>query len=185
MIETDTVVLGAGSPLMGDDGLGIEVVDTLSRRWAGAPDLQFVDGGVWGMRVLPHIEGAKRLVIVDAIRAGRAPGTLVRLEREEVPLHMRQKFSPHQIDLSEVLALAALRGTLPPELVALGLEPERVEPYEGLSSPVRARIPELLEAIERQLADWGHALEPRVPADAPPSPAAERVRSAPEVTGRA
>lgn len=167
MIETDTVVLGAGSPLMGDDGLGVEIVDTLSRRWSDTPDLQFLDGGIWGMRVLPHVEGAKRLLIVDAIRAGRAPGTLVRLERGEIPRHFRQKLSPHQIDLSEVLALAELRGTFPSEAVALGIEPERVEPYAEISPPVRARIPELLDAIERQLAEWGHTLLARRTAGPP------------------
>jgi len=161
MIETDTVVLGVGSPIMGDDGIGCEVVDTLSRRWADTPALQFLDGGVWGMRILPHVEGANRLLIVDAIRAGGEPGALVRLEREEIPMHVRQKLSPHQIDLSEVLALAELRGTLPAEVVALGIEPERVEMYEELSPSVRATVPRLIAEVERQLEAWGHTLEPR------------------------
>jgi hydrogenase maturation protease len=161
MIESETVVLGVGSPLMGDDGLGVEVVETLSRRWADTPELQFLDGGVWGMRILPHIESAKRLLIVDVIRAGRVPGALVRLERDEIPRHVRAKLSPHQIDLSEVLALAELRDTFPAEAVALGIEPVRVEMYEELSPAVRATVPQLIEAIERQLAEWGHALEPR------------------------
>jgi hydrogenase maturation protease len=161
MIETDTVVLGVGSPLMGDDGLGCEVVDTLSRQWADSAELQFLDGGVWGMRILPHIEGARRLLIIDAIRTGGPPGALVRLERSEIPRHLRQKLSPHQIDLSEVLALAELRGTLPVELVALGIEPERIEMYEDLSPLVRETVPRLIAAIEEQLAVWGHTLEPR------------------------
>ncbi|MDX1393529.1 MAG: HyaD/HybD family hydrogenase maturation endopeptidase [Gemmatimonadota bacterium] len=164
MIEGGTLVLGVGSPLMADDGLGVEAVGTLSARWEESADLHFVDGGVWGMLVMPHIDAADRLLIIDVIRTGDEPGTLIRLERDEIPLHLRTKLSPHQIDLSEVLALAELRGTFPPEAVALGIEPARVEAYEGLSPPVRKTVPALLEAVERQLEAWGHQLRPLPPA---------------------
>lgn len=156
-----TVVLGAGSPLLGDDGLGVEVVTTLSERWCESPTLSFLDGGIWGMRLLPYIEDARRLLVVDAIRAGAAPGTFVRLEREAIPRHLRGKLSTHQVDLGEVFAVAELRGRFPNEAVALGIEPERFEDFERLSPAVRATVPELIEAVERQLADWGHVLEPR------------------------
>jgi hydrogenase maturation protease len=159
--DVGTVVLGAGSPLLGDDGLGVAVVATLAERWAESPTLRFLDGGVWGMRLLPHIEDAGRLLIVDAIRSGAEPGTLLRLEREEIPRHLRGKLSTHQIDLGEVFAVAELRGRFPAEAVALGIEPESFDGFDELSATVRARLPELVSAIEEQLKAWGHALEPR------------------------
>lgn len=160
MTDGLTVVLGAGSPLMGDDGLGVEIVESLSRRWAEGPALRFLDGGVWGMRLLPYVEEADRLVVVDVIRAGREPGSFVRLERDEIPRYLRNKISPHQIDLGEVFAVAELRGTFPREAVALGIEPEQVQAYEPISDSVRAAVPQLVEAVEAQLRAWGHALEP-------------------------
>lgn len=157
----DTVVLGAGSPLVGDDGLGVEVVATLAERWIESPTLHFLDGGVWGMRLLPYIEDARRLLVVDAIRAGSEPGTLVRLERDEIPRHLRGKLSTHQIDLGEVFAVAELRGRFPEEAVALGIEPASFDGFEELSGVVRARVPALIDAVERQLEAWGHVLVPR------------------------
>jgi hydrogenase maturation protease len=159
--EKTTVVLGAGSPLMGDDGLGPEVIARLAERWEESPTLRFLDGGVWGMRLLPHIEDADRLLVVDAIRAGEEPGTLVRLEAHEIPRHMSSKLSVHQIDLGEVFAVAELRGRFPPEAVAIGIEPEFVQAYVPLSDLVRAKLPELIEAVEQQLQAWGHQLEAR------------------------
>jgi hydrogenase maturation protease len=159
MIDHETVVLGVGSPLMGDDGLGVEVVETLRHMWAPDPDLVFLDGGTWGMRVLPYIESARRLLLLDVIRDGQEPGALIRLERDELPRHLKQKLSPHQIDLSEVLALAELRGTFPEDAVALGIEPEVVELHDGLSETVKATVPELIEAVRDQLEAWGHTLE--------------------------
>ena len=161
MTEKTTVVLGAGSPLMGDDGLGVEVVEALAERWEESPTLRFLDGGVWGMRLLPYIEDADRLIVVDAIRAGTQPGALVRLERNEIPRHMHAKLSPHQIDLGEVFAVAELRGHFPPEAIAIGIEPEIVQAYVPLSDVVRASVPDLVEAVERQLEEWGHELQPR------------------------
>jgi hydrogenase maturation protease len=161
MTEGGTVVLGVGSPLMGDDGLGVQVVEMLRDRWAHDPSLVFLDGGTWGMRVLPYIEDASRLLLLDVIRAGRQPGQVIRLDREALPRHLYQKLSPHQIDLGEVLALAELRGTFPSEAVALGIEPAEVELHHGLSSTVEASVPELLDEVRAQLEAWGHALEPR------------------------
>ncbi len=161
MTEKTTVVLGAGSPLMGDDGLGVEVVEALAERWEESSTLRFLDGGVWGMRLLPYIEDADRLIVVDAIRAGVEPGALVRLERNEIPRHMHAKLSPHQIDLGEVFAVAELRGHFPPEAIAIGIEPEIVLAYGPLSEVVRASVPDLIEAVERQLEEWGHELQRR------------------------
>ncbi|HSH76340.1 MAG TPA: hypothetical protein VLA09_11700, partial [Longimicrobiales bacterium] len=67
----------------------------------------------------------------------------------------------HQIDLGEVLALAQLRGSFPPEAVALGVEPDTVELRDGLSPTVRASLPRLLEAVGAQHAAWGHTQDAR------------------------
>ena len=160
MTEHQTVVLGAGSPLMGDDGLGIEVLQTISQKWTETPGLRFLDGGIWGMRLLPHIEEADRLLVIDAVHSGAAPGTLMRLKREDIPRHLRTKLSTHQIDLSEVFAVAELRGTFPREAVVLGIEPARIDAYMEISAEVMATVPLLIQAVERQLESWGHRLVP-------------------------
>jgi len=154
-----TVVLGVGSPLMGDDGVGVEAVDRLRRGLIPLAGVDLLDGGTWGMHLLPEIEDAHRLLVLDAIYDGRAPGTVVRLEKEEIPRLLYQKVSPHQIDLREVFALAELRGTFPREAVALGVEPREVELQEGLSEAVEAALPILLEAAVAQLRAWGHPAE--------------------------
>ena len=156
MTGARTVVLGVGSPLMADDGLGVSVVETVRSRWGPDPDVAFLDGGTWGMQILPWIEEADRLLIIDAIKAGGPAGSLVRLEDGEIPRHLHQKLSPHQIDLGEVLALAQLRGTFPGEAVALGIEPALIELQEGFSEVVAETVPALVDAVEAQLASWGH-----------------------------
>jgi hydrogenase maturation protease len=156
----NTAVIGVGNPLMGDDGVGLEALRRLEARWHLPPEVETVDGGTWGMNLLHVIEGADAVVLLDAIRAGESPGTVVRLDRDQLPRMFVHKISPHQIDLQEVLALAELRGGLPERMVALGVEPERIELGVELSATVRASMDELESVLTELLADWGHVMDP-------------------------
>lgn len=157
--RTGTVVIGLGNPLMGDDGLGLVA---LTRLQAGGtpPDVELIDGGTWGMNLLPTIETAHRILFIDAIDTGGAPGTLQVLERHQLPRYLATKISPHQVDLRDVLAVAELRGHLPDETVAIGLQPGALETPFELSRAVQDRLDELVTAVTRRLATWGHEVRP-------------------------
>lgn len=157
---TRTVVLGLGNMLMADDGVGLAALARLREEWCLPHDVELVDGGTWGMNLLHVVEGADRLLIFDAISQGRAPGSLIRLEGNDIPRFLMQKVSPHQIDLREVLALADLRGMLPRHLIALGIEPARVEMSTELSPAVEARLDDLVWMGVETLEEWGILCRP-------------------------
>ena len=152
-----TVVLGLGNMLMADDGVGLMALARLQEEWFVPHEVDLVDGGTWGMNLLHIVEDAERLLILDAIDVGGTPGALVRLEGGDIPRFLATKLSPHQIDLREVLALAELRGMLPQQLVALGLQPGRIELSTELSPPLAARLDELVRAGIATLEHWGFA----------------------------
>jgi hydrogenase maturation protease len=159
----ETLVIGLGNPIMADDGLGIAALERLREGWTLPESVQLVDGGTWGMNLLPLVEEASELLLLDAIDWGGPIGQLIVIEREQVPRFLGHKLSPHQIDLREILALAELRGGLPAKLVAMGLQPARVEMFSGLSPGVECRMDQLLAAVIQRLERWGHvakALEP-------------------------
>jgi hydrogenase maturation protease len=158
--RTGTVVIGLGNPLMGDDGLGLAGLAHLRDHWTFDPPVALTDGGTWGLTLLPMIEDAERVLLLDAVNVGAAPGALVRLERADLPRVLATKLSPHQIDLREVLALAELRGTLPASIVAIGLQPAEITMRTSLSAPVVAGLPGLMEEVLAQLAAWGHRALP-------------------------
>lgn len=151
-----TVVLGVGNPLMGDDGLGLVVLEQLRGRGPFAPPVELVDGGTWDMNLLHMVEGAERLLLLDAVSAGLPAGKLVELWGDDLPKYLSHKVSPHQIDLREVLAIAALRGTTPRELVAVGVQPAKIEWGVELSAEVRNALPALVDRAVAVLNDWGH-----------------------------
>ncbi len=151
-----TLVLGLGNPLMGDDGLGLRALARLRQEWA-VDGAELVDGGTWGMNLLPLIEDARRVLLLDAIDVAATPGTLVELEQDQIPRLFARKLSPHEVDLREVLALAELRGTLPAETVALGIQPRAVELSTELTPEVAGRLDALLERVIARLRTVGHA----------------------------
>jgi hydrogenase maturation protease len=161
----ETLVIGLGNPIMADDGLGIAALERLREGWTLPESVRLVDGGTWGMNLLPLVEDASELLLLDAIDRGKPAGELVVLEREEVPRLFGLKLSPHQIDLREVLALAEWRRRLPARLVAIGLQPARVEMFAGLSPELEGGMDRLLAAVIERLERWGRAakrLEPLV-----------------------
>jgi hydrogenase maturation protease len=162
----DTVVIGLGSPLMGDDGLGIVALNRVCEGWSFEPHVEFVDGGTWGMNLLHLIEGAKHVLFIDAINDSASPGEVVVVERERLPKFLATKLSPHQIDLKEVLALAELRGTLPEHTVAIGQQPARVEMSTELSAVVLNKLDALCERVVGRLDEWGHTAQRAVGVDA-------------------
>ena len=156
-----TTVIGLGSPLMADDGLGLVALGMLREQWSFDPPVELVDGGTWGMNLLPIIESAGRLLLMDAIDIGAEPGRCIVLERSQLPKFLSTKISPHQVDLQDVLSLAEFRGTLPRDTVAIGLQPARVVMSADLSPHIHRRIPVLIPRVIERLEAWGHRVSER------------------------
>jgi hydrogenase maturation protease len=149
-----TVVIGLGNALMADDGAGLAALERL-RLHPLASGVELVDGGTWGLNLLPVIEGADRVLLLDAVNAGAPPGTIIQLEGASIPRFLETKVSPHQVDLRDVLALAELRGTCPHETVVIGVQPARVEMAAALTPTVERQIGALVAAALARLESWG------------------------------
>jgi hydrogenase maturation protease len=153
-------VIGLGNPLMGDDGFGLAVLEHLRETWLMPDDVELVDGGTWGMTLLPVIEDAECVILIDAIDMGWSPGTPVELERDEIPMLFSHKLSPHQVDMRETLAAAELRGKLPLRVAAIGVQPAVVALGTDLSSCCASKVAMVAELVAVRLHRWGYSCEP-------------------------
>jgi hydrogenase maturation protease len=151
-----TVVIGLGNPIMGDDGFGLAVLRRLQQQFRIPADVELVDGGTWGLTLLPIFESAERVLLLDAIETGAEPGTLWRVEREQLPARFALRTSPHQIDLCDILAIMRLRGSLTAEMVAIGAQPGVIDMTTSLSPAVEAVVSDAVMAAIEQLQVWGH-----------------------------
>jgi hydrogenase maturation protease len=149
---------------MGDDGFGLRTMGRLAERWMLPDDVELVDGGTWGMQLLPEIEASDCVLFIDAINTGSAPGTIAVVERAELPRYFERKLSPHQVDLREVLAICELRGTLPRVTVAFGAQPHTIEMSTSLSPTLEARVDAVADLVAERLTQLGHDVQRRQPA---------------------
>jgi hydrogenase maturation protease len=158
-----TLVLGLGNVLCGDDGVGVVALERLRRRFRVPADVSLVDGGTLGLSLLPTLEAASRVFILDAVAADAPPGTLVALEGESVEPALRERLSPHQIGVADLIDAMHWRDTWPARLRVLGLVPGSFGLRIGLSKAVAAGLDGLVDRVVRELLEVGHVLEGRVP----------------------
>jgi hydrogenase maturation protease len=145
--ERHTLVMGIGNILQQDEGLGVRAVERLQSLYRLPPDVRAVDGGVMGLDLLPYLEDAERVLILDAIQANRPPGSVMRLEGPEIPVVLALKTSIHQVGLQELLAVSHLRGTLPSSVILWGMQPASLEMGTELSPVVSSALDGLVEAV--------------------------------------
>ena len=150
-----TLVLGLGNILLQDEGLGVRAVEQLVARYELPPDVEVLDGGTLGLDLLPRLDGVHTLLLVDAVKSGQPPGALIRLEGDAIPAALALKMSMHQLGLGDLLAVSTLRGTLPPRVILWGMEPASFDWSLDLSSPVTARLDELVQVVVQELGDLG------------------------------
>jgi len=117
-------VLGCGNLLMGNDGIGLRVVEILQKTELKGEYLDLVDAGVCGLDLLNYFDGAKKVIIVDAVLANSPIGSVHRVDGRDIiksteePLNL---VSGHDLTITDVLRIGEHVQTLP-EIVVIGIE---------------------------------------------------------------
>ncbi len=155
------LILGLGNVLCGDDGLGAAAVWRIHADYELPAGVEVLDGGTLGLSLLPWLEDAERVILVDAIQADALPGSPVRLTGEDVGPAVALRLSPHQVGVSDLLDAARWRDRLPRELILLGLVPETLGVSVELSPVVRAGLPGLVARVVEEARRLGFDLLPR------------------------
>ena len=94
------LVLGLGNVLLRDEGVGVRVVERLQRAYRLPDYVELVDGGTGGMTLLDVIANRDELLVIDAVKAGHLPGTVVKLCNGALANLFQTRMSPHQLALA-------------------------------------------------------------------------------------
>ena len=134
--QPNVLVLGIGNLLWADEGFGVRAVEAMHARYAFADNVRLVDGGTQGIYLVQLIRDADILVVFDAVDYGLEPGTMKRVEGDEVPRFLgAKKVSLHQTGFSEVLMMAEMMGEPPSHQLLIGVQPVELEDYGGSLRP--------------------------------------------------
>ncbi len=154
----DVLVLGLGNVLLGDDGVGAAAVARIERDYCVPPGVRLADGGTLGLSLLGLLTESNHVILVDAVRTDGPPGTLVRLDGSDVIDAVRERLSPHQVGVADLLDAARLIDSYPTEVTLLGLVPETIDLAVARSSAVDGGLDELVSAIVREVQSLGHEM---------------------------
>jgi hydrogenase maturation protease len=154
------VVLGIGNTILSDEAAGVRTVEALEQAYQMPNNVLVIDGGTSGMEMIEDLSDLDFLLVIDVVLTGAAPGTLVKIAGAEIPVFFRDKLSPHQIGLPDVLASLELLDAIPKEIVVLGVEPISLALGMDMTPTVAATIPELVDRAVAELRARGYELKP-------------------------
>lgn len=154
------VVIGVGNILLRDEGVGVAVAwqlaaaAALAEGTAGSPlaNARIVDGGTLGLDLLDIIRTTDRLILIDAVDLGAAPGSVVVLRGPDVHGALNGHVSAHQVGVGDLIAVALLTGTLPRDVILIGIQPGAIEVGLDLTPPVAAAVQVAADLVRDELA---------------------------------
>lgn len=145
------IVIGVGNRYRSDDGIGPRVADLL--RDANLSNCRVVEASGEGTELMAMWEDASHVILIDAVRAGDAPGTVIRIDasRDRVPSDLFH-YSTHAFSVAEAIEMARALGTLPPSVIVFGVVGESFKSGETLSPAVDAAINDVARRVSHELA---------------------------------
>jgi coenzyme F420 hydrogenase subunit delta len=151
----EILVLGCGNILFGDDGFGPAVVEYLQKNFDIPSRAWVMNAGLSVREILVNIvlsdKRPKRIIIVDAVDAGKPPGEVFELAIDEIPEKKIDDFSMHQLPTSNLLRELQEMCGVEVKIISAQVQniPDEVSP--GLSNIIRDSIPVVCKKILRAL----------------------------------
>ncbi|HHY34819.1 MAG TPA: hydrogenase maturation protease [Firmicutes bacterium] len=152
----NVVIVCCGNPLAGDDGVGSRIARGLERALREGhvcgENVLLVDAGTPGLGLIDVIRGKDLAIVVDGVKSGSAPGTVITGRVEETIPKIRRGWSLHSLGVPEALELGRLvePDDMPRDILFVGVEVGDAAPGKvGLTPPVESAVPQAVEEIIR------------------------------------
>jgi hydrogenase maturation protease len=148
----ETVVVGVGNTILSGRSAGVHAARMLMRDRRLLPGVAILGGGTLGLELLGSIVDARRILFLDAVHCGTAPGTVIRVSGGEL-LDTETERSVHQVGIAALLSVLALVSRDSPEAVLLGLQ---IAGHGWGRRPLRAKaaVAPLVDEAINQLRAW-------------------------------
>jgi hydrogenase maturation protease len=144
------LIAGMGNILLKDDGVGVHAVKRFQRD--DGPDYRAVEVGCAVFDALHLFDWAERILLIDAMQAGRPPGTVYRVDSLKDMDMGTMPASLHEF--SVIQALEMIQKDPMPAVAIIGIEPESIDFGLELSDAVEASLTLVLNAGREIVRKW-------------------------------
>ena len=159
-----TLIVGLGNPILGDDGAGWHIAERVAARLptpssppSGSDQLEEQSNiqveclGLGGLSLMEHLIGYDRAILVDAILTGNLPiGTVTSFPLDELPdVAAGHLSSSHDTTLQNALKVGRTMGAnLPDEIMVVAIEAQSVYDFsEDLTPEIAQSIPIAVQMV--------------------------------------
>jgi len=148
------LVLGVGNTLLTDEGIGVHAIYEFLKEQKDWDEtlVDFIDGGTFTQDIFYLFEEYEQILVLDIVRAGKAPGTIYSLEENQLRKDKKQMLSLHDIDLLDSLGMAGMRGHRP-YLRVIGIEPEKIDWGTELTPTLAKAFPSFIEVARKHIRE--------------------------------
>ena len=147
------LVLGIGNYLMGDEGVGVHIVQKMEKM--DLPDyVEVLDGGTGGFFLMNVFDDYGKVIFLDATMDGKKGGTIALL-KPKFAADFPKVLSVHDVGLKDMVEALYLQDKLP-EMHLVTISVEGIQPMTiEMTQDVENSIPKAIETI-LQLAEELH-----------------------------
>jgi hydrogenase maturation protease len=140
------LVIGVGNDYRGDDAAGLIVARRL--RAMNLPDVQVIESDGEFTRLMESWKEAEKVILIDAVQSGAAPGTIHRFDanKQKLPASLWQG-STHAFGVAEAIAMAQALGRLPRCFMVFGIEAQSFELGAPLSVAITRAMQETIQLL--------------------------------------
>jgi len=138
------ILIGIGNEFRRDDAVGLIAARLLRQQGVAAEEFE---GDVTALMDL--WKSKDRVILIDAVLSGAAPGSIHRLDVGAAPLDKEVfKDSTHALGLADAIELARALGRLPAKVLVFGIEAGDLTAGIGLSPAVQEALPNLVKEVK-------------------------------------
>ena len=151
-MNSKIVVIGIGNLLLMDEGIGVHTINELETHDL-PKSIEIYDGGTGGFKLIDLMHGAARVIFIDAVETGKAPGSVTIFSAEDVhSIYNKKKYSLHDTDLMEIIKMAEMLGN-PPMIEIVGIQPKIINYGTTLSNELAGSMSNIMNTVLRRIEE--------------------------------
>lgn len=146
--EEKILIVGLGNTILKDEGVGVYIAKKLSSLKLPTR-VKIVECGTDLLRIMNHYSQQEKVIIIDAVRGGKEPGTIYQFDEEELLNIKAQTRSVHQISVSSSIKLLKKLSSSwsKAQVMLIGIEPKIIDYGNDLSPEIKICADRIIRKI--------------------------------------
>lgn len=149
------IVIGIGNILFQDEGVGIYASAYLERNYTFVPEIEIIDGGTLGFKLMTYYQSHEKVIIVDTVSISDTAGSVYNLPSEELMGLGTYRQTAHEVEVVEMLEICSMLEKIA-QVNIIGIIPEDIQTVNiGLSHTMKNNFQNLIRVLIEEIERFG------------------------------